>query len=277
MSQAQHPSSEALRQMDQINRRAWSDSSTVRSFRVREGWTDPGEQAALDSVRRDAAHQPILDIGVGAGRTIPLVLPISRDYVGLDYTPELVRACREKYPHVRTLQGDARDLAVFADGSFHLVIFSFNGIDAVCPSDRVVILREIHRVLRPGGALLFSTHNKDGPGHGEGLHFGIDRTRNPVKLVTRLATAMIRAGRTIRNYKTYSRLRHDGDGYSVRNAAAHQHGILVHYITLQSQLEQLESNGFRPHPLVWASSDGRRLFPGDDTSDAWWFHLVVRK
>ena len=88
MSQAQHPSSEALRQMDLINRRAWSHSSTVRSFRQREGWTDPGERAALESVRPDATDQPILDLGVGAGRTIPLVLPISRDYVGLDYTAE---------------------------------------------------------------------------------------------------------------------------------------------------------------------------------------------
>jgi SAM-dependent methyltransferase len=277
MSQAQHPSSEALRQMDMINRRAWSDSSTVRSFRQREGWTDPGERAAVESVRADATDQPILDLGVGAGRTIPLVLPMSRDYVGLDYTAELVRACRDKYPHVRVVHGDARDLSRFADESFQLVMFSFNGIDAVCPPDRVVILREIRRVLRPGGALLFSTHNRNGPGHGEGLSFGVERTRNPVKLAARVVLAMAHAAQSVRNYRTYSKLVHEGDGYSVRNAAAHHHGILVHYITLQSQLEQLEANGFRPQPLVWASSDGRRLLPEDDNSDAWWFHLVVRK
>jgi SAM-dependent methyltransferase len=277
MSQAQHSSSEALRQMDLINRRAWSHSSTVRSFRQREGWTDPGERAALESVRPDATDQPILDLGVGAGRTIPLVLPISRDYVGLDYTAELVRACRDKYPDVRVVHGDARDLSRFADESFQLVMFSFNGIDAVCPPDRVVILREIRRVLRPGGTLLFSTHNHDGPGHGEGLSFGVERTRNPVKLAARVALAMAHAAQTVRNYRRYSKLGHEGDGYSVRNAAAHHHGILVHYITLQGQLEQLEANGFRPHPLVWASSDGRRLLPEDDNSDAWWFHLVARK
>jgi len=277
MSQARFATSEALRQMDGINRRAWSDSSTVRSFQRRQGWTDPGERAALDSVTAEATDQPILDIGVGAGRTIPLVLPISRDYVGLDYTPELVRACREKYPDVRVLQGDARDLSAFADDTFQLVIFSFNGIDAVCPSDRIAILCEIHRVLRLGGALLFSTHNQDGPGHGERLRFGVVGTRNPLKLASRVAFAMAHARRTIRNYQRYSKLRHDGDGYSVRNASAHDHGILVHYITLQSQLEQLETVGFQPRPLVWASSDGRRLLPQDDTTDSWWFHLVARK
>src|ERR1019366_4837129 len=93
MSQAQHQAPEALRQMDLINRRAWSDRATVQSFRHREGWTDPGESAAVEHVRADAANQPILDLGVGAGRTVPLLLSISRNYVGLDYTPELVDVC----------------------------------------------------------------------------------------------------------------------------------------------------------------------------------------
>lgn len=263
--------------MDRINRRAWSDPATVQSFRDREGWTDPGERAAFECVRADASDQPILDLGVGAGRTVSLLHGISRDYVGLDYTPELVEVCRQKHPGVRIVQGDARDLSQFADGSFQLVVFSFNGIDAVNPADRVTILREVHRVLRTGGALLFSSHNRNGPGYGEKLSFGIHKTRNPVKLAGRLVLAMLHAARTVRNYESYSKLRDEGDGYSIRNASAHDHGILIHYITLRNQLKQLEDNGFQPSPLVWASSNGRRLSPDDDTSDAWWFHLVVRK
>jgi len=99
------------------HRRAWSAPSTVQSFRDREGWTDPGERAAFECVRADAADQPILDLGVGAGRTVSLLRSISRDYVGLDYTPELVGVCRQKHPGVRIVQGDARDLSQFADGS----------------------------------------------------------------------------------------------------------------------------------------------------------------
>jgi hypothetical protein len=98
-----------------------------------------------------------------------------------------------------------------------------------------------------------------------------------VKLAERFVVALLHATRTIRNYQSYSKLRYDGDGYSIRNASAHEHGILIHYISLKSQLSQLESLGFQPNPLVFANSDGRRLSTGDDTSDAWWFHLVVRK
>jgi ubiquinone/menaquinone biosynthesis C-methylase UbiE len=277
MSQTQYQTSEAVQRMDWINRRAWSAPATVRSFRDREGWTDPGERAAVDAARAGAAHEPILDLGVGAGRTVSLLRSISEDYVGLDYTPELVEACRRKHPGVHIVQGDARDLSQFASGSLQLVVFSFNGIDAVNPADRSTILREVERVLRPGGAFLFSAHNREGPGYSGKLSFEINRTRNPLKLAWRFVLAMLRAARTMRNYKSYSKLSYDGDGCSIRNASAHSHGILVHYVTLENQLKQLESHGFGGPALAWASSDGRRLSPGDDTSDAWWFHVLTCK
>ena len=168
----------------------------------------------------------------GAGRTVSLLREISSDYVGLDYTSELVLACRQRHPEVRILHGDARDLSQFSDGSFQLVVFSFNGIDAVNAEDRLTILREARRVLRPGGALLFSTHNRNGPGHGERLSFGVYRTRNPAKLAGRLLLALLHGAQTVRNYANFSKLSFDGDDYSLKNASAHNHGILVHYISL---------------------------------------------
>jgi SAM-dependent methyltransferase len=231
----------------------------------------------MECIREACAGSPILDLGVGGGRTVPILRAISADYVGLDYTPELVRACQAKYPGVRILCGDARDLSRFDDASFGLVVFSYNGIDAVNALDRATILREAHRVLRRGGVLLFSTHNRNGPAYEERFSLGIDRTSNPVKLGARVVVALLHAGRAARNYDGLSRLRHDGDGYAIRNGAELDHGVLVHYISAEAQRSQLASVGFGSDPLVFANRDGRLLAPGEDTHDVSWFHLVVRK
>ena len=71
--------------LDTINRNTWKLPGTVRVYEHLEGWTDPGERAALEHVADGARGAPILDIGVGAGRTIPLLRAMSPDYVGIDY------------------------------------------------------------------------------------------------------------------------------------------------------------------------------------------------
>ena len=218
--------------MDAINRRAWSSRAAVKWFRSLEGWTDPGERAAIEHIRDEVRGRPILDIGVGAGRTVPLLRAISLDYVAVDYTQELVDACRKKHPDARILLGDARDLSMFDNESFALVVFSFNGIDAVNEPDRMKILREAHRVLRPGGIFLFSSHNRRGPGHGEPLSFGFYATRNPVKLAARLVRTIAEAPVAAFNHLRYSKLNEQSDDHSIMNAAAHAHGILVYYVTL---------------------------------------------
>jgi SAM-dependent methyltransferase len=267
----------AAREMDPINREAWRDPSTVRWYRESEGWTDPGERAALGRVTAAAKDQPILDLGVGGGRTVPLLRAISRDYTAIDYTPELVLACKARYPDARVLHGDARDLSRFREGSFQLVVFSFNGIDSVNSDDRITILREVRRVLRPGGVFVFSAHNREGPGTREGFSLGVNLTRNPLKLAARLVRGALHAKRSLENHRRYSKLGYEGAGYSIANASAHHHGILIHYTSLGHQLRQLEVVGFRPGPLIFANEDGRPLSLGEDTRDVWWFHFVACK
>ncbi len=263
--------------MDDVNRRAWREASTVRWFRELEGWTDEGERGALAAIADEVRDQPILDLGVGAGRTVPLLRGVSRDYTALDYTPELVAACKEKYPDANVMHGDARDLSRFADSSFKLVVFSFNGIDAVNRDDRLVILREVRRVLKEGGVFFFSAHNRNGPGGGERLSLGIHRTRNPFKLAGRVAHALVHAAESIRNYRYFSKLRYDEDDYSILNAAAHHHAVLFHYTSLKGQLRQLEDAGFRPDPLVFGNRSAEPLAPEPDATADWWFHFLTRK
>src|SRR5215471_249530 len=87
------------------------------------------EQALFDSYLRQG--MAILDLGVGAGRTTPHLSAIASRYVGIDYSEEMIRACRSKFPHLQFNVADASDLSQFHDASFDAVVFSYNGIDCL--------------------------------------------------------------------------------------------------------------------------------------------------
>jgi SAM-dependent methyltransferase len=264
--------------MDEINRRAWRSKQTLRQFARLEGWTDEGERVAFERIENETRGKPILDLGVGGGRTIPLLTRISEDYTGLDYTAEMVALARQRFPAVRVVHGDARDLSQFPEGSFSLVVFSFNGIDAVDHDARQRVLSEVHRVLRPGGIFLFSTHNQDGPGRGEPFRLlPVRPTWNPFRLGVRVLRSAVSASVGLRNHWRYRSLNRPGETFSIMNAAAHDYGIVIHYISLQAELRELEAAGFRPEPEVYESTAGKRVRPGDDSSQSWWFHLIARR
>ena len=102
----------------------------------------------------------ILDLGVGGGRTTPYLSKNASQYVGADYSKEMIRVCREKFPQWKFFVTDASDLSVFADDSFDAIVIAFNGLDYVLPDERRwQCLKECRRVLRAGGIILFSSHN----------------------------------------------------------------------------------------------------------------------
>ena len=102
----------------------------------------------------------ILDMGVGGGRTTPYLSRKASRYVGVDYSDEMIRLCRDKFPPLEFLVADASDLSAFADRSFDAIVFSFNGLDCLSPEpQRWACLRECGRVLREGGVFVFSSHN----------------------------------------------------------------------------------------------------------------------
>lgn len=94
----------------------------------------------------------VLLAGVGTGLDLPH-LPAGLDYVGLDLAHAMLRRA---LPRIRPgigftpVQGDARALP-FADASFDAVVLHL--ILAVVP-DPAQCLREVARVLRPGGIVL---------------------------------------------------------------------------------------------------------------------------
>jgi ubiquinone/menaquinone biosynthesis C-methylase UbiE len=102
----------------------------------------------------------ILDLGVGGGRTTPYLSQKASRYVGVDYSEEMIRLCRSKFPQIEFLVTNAADLSSFSDESFDAIVFAFNGLDYLSPEkQRWQCLRECERVLRQGGVFVFSSHN----------------------------------------------------------------------------------------------------------------------
>jgi SAM-dependent methyltransferase len=72
----------------------------------------------------------------------------------------MIQACQGKFPGLEFIVADAADLSAFSDSAFDVVVFAFNGIDYVLPEQsRQACFQHIHRVLRTGGIVIFSSHN----------------------------------------------------------------------------------------------------------------------
>jgi len=101
----------------------------------------------------------VLDVGCGYGRTSRPLAEMGFRVTAIDIVPRMIAEARVVTPAVGFCVMSATDLG-FADGSFDCALFSFNGIDCIAPrSKRLQTLRELHRVLRPGGVLVYSAHN----------------------------------------------------------------------------------------------------------------------
>ena len=262
--------------MDAVNRQAWQQPDTVHVYRKLQGHTDPGEQAAIDYVAGEARSRPLLDIGVGGGRTTPLLQAISTDYVGIDYTEAMVQVCRHQHPDTRIEHMDARDLSAFADGQFALAMFSFNGIDAIDYADRHTVLREVHRVLQDGGRFLFSAHNRNGPGHGEVPRLSLEFSWNPLKLGWRGLKLARSLGPSWRNHSRNRKLGETHEAWSIQNCSAHDFSIVVMYTTLTEQVRQLQDAGFTVEQVL-SSETGLSVRDEDSARSACWLHYVARK
>jgi SAM-dependent methyltransferase len=109
----------------------------------------------------------ILDLGCGAGRTtFGLYEGGYRNIVGADLSPVMIRQARlnaaQQGLKIRFRIGDACRLP-FKSGSFDGCLFSFNGLMTIPRrSRRIQALREIRRILVPGGRFVFTTHERQG-------------------------------------------------------------------------------------------------------------------
>jgi SAM-dependent methyltransferase len=276
--------------LDRVNRSAWSATPVVEEFEkdgapvALDAWSDPGERAAVVAVASEVRGRPILDVGVGGGRTTTALRLLSDDYLAIDYTPEMVAVCRRNHPEAHVELGDVRDLTWLPDGRFALVVFSFNGLDAVDHEDRQRALSEMSRVLMPGGLLVYSTHNKSGPCYGatpwRPAGSPVAHTWSTTYRIGRALAGVIEhpfhLPRSIANRRRLLRSAVDADGWGVGPVEAHDFGLLIHYVTLAQARAEVAAAGVSLEQAFDAER-GARIRSEDDLSGVRYFHLVARK
>jgi SAM-dependent methyltransferase len=123
-------------------------------------WCPEGLREADARLLGDVRGRRVLELGCGAAAGARWLDGQGADVVALDLSAGMLRQAREASDRsgvrVPLVQADALALP-FAEGAFDIVCTAFGAIPFV--ADSAAVMREVARVLRPGGAWVFSiTH-----------------------------------------------------------------------------------------------------------------------
>jgi phosphatidylethanolamine/phosphatidyl-N-methylethanolamine N-methyltransferase len=117
----------------------------------------PGRLKAIQRMNIQPGER-VLEVGVGTGINLSLY-PKNCSVTGIDFSGSMLekareRTARKEIRNVRLVQMDAADLK-FADDSFDIVYAPY--LISVVP-DPIKVAREMRRVCRPGGRIVFLNH-----------------------------------------------------------------------------------------------------------------------
>lgn len=110
----------------------------------------------------------VLELGAGDLRLTPFLVERSRILVSVDNSPTQLYFGKARLSPAATGQlfvMDARQLA-FPDNSFTVVVGAWNLLGVIgFPVNRMKVLCEAHRVLKPGGKLIFTVYSESAPSY----------------------------------------------------------------------------------------------------------------
>ena len=142
----------------------WYEAAFDRLYPVLYSHRDSAEaEQALDTFGHlFEGASPVLDLASGDGRYLEALLKRGVHAYGLDLSHYLLSRSVDEWGHGgRVAQGDMRHLPFF-DRTFGGVLnmftsFGYFSVD----TDNLLVFREVHRVLRPGGVFLFDYINAE--------------------------------------------------------------------------------------------------------------------
>lgn len=98
----------------------------------------------------------LLEVGCGEGRGIELLSPLCEQYMAIDKITDVIERLSQSYKNVTFRQAIVPPFEGIASNTFDVVV-SFQVIEHI--KDDVHFLKEIFRVLKPGGKALITTPN----------------------------------------------------------------------------------------------------------------------
>lgn len=146
------------------------DAVELYTNRIRDPTLFPQERKAIEKYFTET-EASVLDAGCGAGRVAYCLHERGFDVIGIDSSEPLLEKGQSLFPEIDLRVEDIRDTS-FDSASFEYIVFSFYGLDYILPkAERINALREIYRLLKPGGIVIISSHNSWYPK----LRFGLYR------------------------------------------------------------------------------------------------------
>lgn len=153
----------------QYNREAWNHQVDNKNH-----WTIPASKEEIEQARNkqfnllltpeksipyhwigDVQNLDVLCLASGGGQQVPVFAALGANVTSFDNSDKQLEqdtlVCNEHQLSIKTVQGDMRDLSVFADASFDII---FNPCSTCFVEDIIPVWNECFRVLRKGGILL---------------------------------------------------------------------------------------------------------------------------
>lgn len=153
----------------------------IRRVSAQEGydlWAETYDETPNPVVAMDARHtlevlapkpgEQILDAGCGTGRHLGPMILAGSSPVGVDFSRGMLDVAQRNYPEVPLVLADLQRPLPFEDERFDAVLCALIGEHLDEPS---LALREMCRVLRTDGRLVFSVYHPKMAAAGKEAHF----------------------------------------------------------------------------------------------------------
>lgn len=108
-------------------------------------------------VAKDYIRGQVLEVGCGEGRGIETMLPLADSFTAVDKIEPVINSLQQRFPTGKFMAMNIPPLSGLADNTYDSIV-SFQVIEHI--QNDALFLKEIHRVLKPGGIALLTTPNR---------------------------------------------------------------------------------------------------------------------